>query len=82
VETFFGSTGSDGYFHVAGYEKLRAHFVETLCSNLPAKFSELKSAIRLAELSGILHRYLEGRPDAEDISEQEIAALEARLAER
>jgi hypothetical protein len=55
--------------------------VKTLWSNLPAKFSELKSAIRLAELSGILHRYLEGRSGAEDISEQEIAALEARLAE-
>ena len=81
METFVGSTGSDGYSHVAGYERLRSHVVKTLWSNLPAKFSELKSAIRLAELSGILHRYLEGRSGAEDISEQDIAALEARLAE-
>lgn len=85
LETFLGSTGSEGYSRVDGYGRLRAQFFETLWSNLPpeisSKWHEFGTAIRLAELAGILHHYMEWHSDVKEISQKEIEALEIRLTE-
>jgi hypothetical protein len=70
---------------VEEYDRLRAQFFETLWSNLPAEISsrrgEFEGAIRLAEIVGILYRYLEWHSDGSGLSQKYIEALERRLTE-
>lgn len=58
VETFLGSTGSEGYSRVEKYDRLRAQFFELCGAIFLLKSVQGEDAIRLAEVVGILYGIL------------------------
>jgi hypothetical protein len=75
--------GSEGFSTVVGYERLREQFFATLWGNMPPEMisrpGELETVMRLAEVVGVLYRYLEWVVDGNVMSQADLQYLEGCL---